>query len=108
MLDQHADETLHRTEWRAVDDHWPVRRVIRTDVTQVEPLRQLIIHLHGPELPLPADHVLDDEVDLRTVERGLAGLDAELDPKGLRRCLAGLLRLVPLLGVSDVLGAVRV
>ena len=53
--------------------------VVRAGVLQVEPLRQVVVELHGAELPLPADAVVHDEVDLRPVERGLAGVELELE-----------------------------
>jgi hypothetical protein len=71
VLDQDADEALHRTEGRAVDHHRPVRLVVGAVVGEVEALGQVEVHLHGAELPFAADDVADDEVDLRPVERGL-------------------------------------
>ena len=41
----------------AVDHHRPVRLVVRADVLQLEPLRQVVVELHGAELPLAADAV---------------------------------------------------
>ena len=60
-----------------------MRLVVGADVIQIESLGQLVIDLHGAELPLAADHVADDEVDLRAVERGLAGLEAERNAERL-------------------------
>ena len=44
------------------------------DVLQIEALRQDVVELHRSELPLAADAVADDEVDLGSVECGLAGV----------------------------------
>ena len=88
--------------------HRPVRRVVRADVFEAEPLRQVIIHLHGPELPFAPDAVADDEVNLRPVEGRLAdGLDdVHLEP--LHDVPQVLLRLRPVLRRADVLVRLRV
>ena len=45
-------------ERRPVDHHRPVRLVVGADVLEVEPLcRQVVVELHGAELPLAADAV---------------------------------------------------
>src|ERR1022692_2971660 len=49
----------------------------RAAVRQVEPDGEIVVHLDRPELPFAPDHVLDDEVDLWAVERGLPGLLGE-------------------------------
>ncbi len=51
-----------------MNHHWPVRRVVGTDVGKIEAHGQIVVHLHGAELPFATDHVLDDEIDFRTVE----------------------------------------
>jgi hypothetical protein len=107
VLDQHAHESLHRSERRTVDHHRPVRLVVGAGVAQVEPLGQVVVHLHRAELPLAADHVLHHEVDLRPVERGLAGSSLK-DAERLRRLAQRLLGLVPVLRLADVLVAVRI
>ena len=72
MLQQYGHETLHRAERRAVNHDRAVQFVVRALVRQVEPLRQVVVHLNGSQLPLAADGVLDHEVELGTVERGFA------------------------------------
>ncbi len=108
MLDQHANEPLHAAERGAVDHHGPMRLVVGAGVGKIESLRQLVIDLHGAKLPFAADDVLDDEVDLRAIKRGLARLDGERDAKAGGGVFAGFFGFVPLLGVADVLGAVRI
>ena len=56
--------------------------VVRADVLQLEALGQVVVELHGAELPLAADAVADDEVDLRPVERRLARLGGEVHAAG--------------------------
>ena len=50
--------------------------VVLADVLQAEALRQIVVELHGAELPFAADAVAHDEVDLGAVERRLALLGA--------------------------------
>ena len=86
-----------RAERRAVDHHRAVRLVVGADVVEVEALGELVVDLHGAELPLAADDVLDDEVDLRPVERGFAGLLGERHAERFGGVAAGVLGAVPLL-----------
>ena len=57
-----------------MDHHRAVLLVVGADVAQVEADGEVVVHLHRAQLPAAADHVLHHEVDLRAVERGLAGL----------------------------------
>ena len=108
VLDEHADEPFHRTERGAVDHDRSVPGVVGTDVFEIEALRQVVVDLHRPELPLAADDVLDHEVDLRAVEGGLSGLLAERGPEFPGRVATRLLGLVPVGGVADILAGVRI
>ena len=58
-----------------MDHDRPMRLVVGPDVFEPEALGQVVIELHGAELPFAADAVADDEVDLRPIERRLARLD---------------------------------
>jgi hypothetical protein len=60
---------------RAVDDHRAVLGVVGADVAEVEALGRQVVELDRAELPLAADRVGDVEVDLRAVERAVAGLE---------------------------------
>ncbi len=72
MLGDHADEPLEGSEDRVVDDHRPLEAALRGAVLEVEALRQLVVELDGRGLPLPAEGILDEDVDLRRVEGGSA------------------------------------
>src|SRR5687768_10623240 len=48
-----------------------MRLVVFADVFHLESLRQIEIKLHGRQLPVAADRILDSDVDLRTVKHGL-------------------------------------
>src|SRR5262245_17994357 len=106
MLDQYCDKALHRAKRCAVNDDRPMRLVVRADVREIEPLRQLIIHLHSAKLPLAANYVLHDEIDLRPVEGSLAGLERKLHAERLGSDLASGLGAVPLRRFTHVLLAV--
>src|ERR1022692_3098036 len=108
VLDQHPAEPLHRAEGRSVDHDRPVRLVVRAAVRQVEPDGEIVVHLDRTELPFAPDHVLDDEVDLWAVERGLPGLLGERNPEGLRSLPARVLRLVPVLLLADVFARIGI
>ena len=75
MLDEDGDEALHRPERRAVDDDRAVLLPVRARVFELEAVGHHIVHLHGAQLPLAAERIADDEVNLRAVEGGLALAD---------------------------------
>ena len=84
VLDEDAAEPLHAAERGAVDHHGAVRVIVSADVFQLEPLGQVVVELHGAELPLAADAVAHHEVDLRPVERRLADADGIIETARLR------------------------
>jgi len=57
-----------------------VRLIVGADVFQIEPLlaRQVVIDLHGAQLPIAAQAIADDEIDFRAVERRFAALDRQV------------------------------
>ena len=102
VLDEHAAETFHRTKGRAVNHDRAVGLVVGADVGEVEAYGQVVVDLHGAELPFAADDVFDDEVDLRAVEGGFAGFFGEGHAEGLRGFAAGVFGFVPVFGVAGV------
>ena len=64
-----ADEALERAVDGVVDDRRALEAAIGRAVLQVEALRQLVVELDGRVLPLAAQGVLDEDVDLGGVER---------------------------------------
>ena len=81
------DEALEAAENGPVNDHRPMCRVVGADIRQVEPDRQLVVELDRPALPLAAQRVGDVEVDLRPVERPVAGVDLVRRARRLERGL---------------------
>ena len=73
MLDEHADEALHRAEGRPVDHHGAVRLVVGADVFEFETVGQVVVHLDGAELPRTAEGILHHEVEFGAVECRFAG-----------------------------------
>ena len=51
VLDQHAEEALHRAEQRAVDHARPVLAAVLADVLEVEALGQVEVELDRRALP---------------------------------------------------------
>ena len=79
-----------------MDHHGPVRLVIFTGVFQLKPLRQIEIPLHGAQLPKTANRILDLEIDLWSIERGLAFNPLVFNSAGVETGRQGALRLFPL------------
>ena len=75
VLDEDADEALHRAEDGAVQHDGLLVAAVLGDVLEVEVLRQLEVELQGADLPLAAERVLHLEVDLRAVEGAVALVD---------------------------------
>src|SRR5438445_5322676 len=107
VLDQDADKALHGTEGSAVNHHRPVRAVIGADVFQVKELGQVVVKLHGAELPLTADAIAHDKVDLRSVERGLALLRGVLHAEAADDVHKNALGVVPVILTAHILAAPR-
>src|SRR5215471_6001364 len=105
VLDQDPDEALERAEDRPVHDDRPVLAPVLADIAQVEALGVLEVALDRAELPRTAERVLDAEVDLRPIERAVAGRH---DVRTLRLLERGRQRLfapIPLLvGPDPLLG----
>src|SRR5688572_19724061 len=74
MLDESADESLHRSHQNAMQHHRPMRSVVRTGVLELEALWKIEIELHGRALPFAPDRVNELEVQLRSVERPAANV----------------------------------
>src|SRR5271165_5265881 len=98
MLDQNAAETFEGTERRPMDHHGPPRGIVRCDIGESEPLGQVIIHLHGSELPLPPDHVFNNKINLWTVKRRFAAFFGKGHSERLDAFAKSFLRSVPLFG----------
>ena len=61
LLDQPADEALHRAEQRAMDHHELMLSIVLAGVGEVEALRRVVVQLDRAELPRTADGVGDDQ-----------------------------------------------
>src|SRR5438094_6340358 len=108
MLDQDADETLHRAEGGTVDHHWPMRAIVGADVFQLKALGQIVVELNGAELPLAADAIPDHEVNLWTIEGRLAYFRRIVHAHILDDIENGPLGVVPVLFAAHVLVALRI
>ena len=108
MLDEHADETLHRTKRRAMDHHWAMRLVVCACVTEIEAHGQVVINLHGAELPRATNHILHDEVNFRAVERRFTRLFGIGHAKRRGRITTRRFGLVPIGRFADIFCAIRI
>ena len=80
VLDEHAEEPLHRAEQRAMHHHRLMALAVFADVFKLEARGQIEVELHRRELPQAAEHVDELHVDLGAVERGFAGESLEGEP----------------------------
>src|SRR5439155_9870869 len=64
MLDQNADEALHRAEDRPVQHNRCMSAAILTNIDRAEPPRHVEVELHGTALPLSAERVTQVEFEL--------------------------------------------
>src|SRR5207247_2810677 len=72
MLDQAADEPLHRANEYTVQHDRAMRSVVGARVLQAKSLRQIEVELHRRPLPFPAHRIDQLEVELRAVKRAPA------------------------------------
>ena len=79
MLDQDADEALHRAADRAMHHDRRLLGAVGVDVERAEALRQVEVDLRGAALPVAADGVAQHIFEFRAVERAFAGIDRGLD-----------------------------
>ncbi len=107
VLDENAHESLEAAEGRAMNHHGLMRGVVRADVFEAEALGQIVIELHGAELPFAAEAILHHKVELRPVERCFARhgfvWNIHVRRHASQRGLGG----VPVGGVAGVLVAAR-
>lgn len=95
VFNQKPREAFHGAEGGAVHHHGPVRLVVRSGVMEVKAFRQVVVHLHGAQLPFAADGVAHDEVNLGAVEGGFPSFLAVVRPQPFRGFPQGLFRFVP-------------
>src|SRR5262245_43866075 len=95
MLDQNADKTLHRAEDRPMQHHGHFSRVVLSHVFGAKPLWKLEVELQGAALPDAPDAVPQRKLDLRPVERAVAGGKLPREPFGVERFGQGRLRTIP-------------
>jgi hypothetical protein len=98
MFDQNTAEAFQRTERGPVNHHWPAGRVIRRDITEPKPFRQIIVDLNRPKLPFAPNHVFDDKIDLWTVEGRFAGFLGERYSESFGALAKSILCSIPLVG----------
>src|SRR6266571_3469304 len=85
MFQQDAKESLHASQKRAMDHKRPMLGAVFSDVSQIEPLRQIEVELNRTQLPWPPDSIVDQQVDLRAVKGAVTGIDLVLDARSFER-----------------------
>src|SRR5271155_3841966 len=73
ILQQDANEALHRAADRAVHHHRRRLLAVGRDVEGAEAFGQIEVDLRRAALPIAADRIAQHIFELRTVERALAG-----------------------------------
>src|ERR1700681_738638 len=71
---------------------------------RAEPARHVEVHLQGAALPIAADGIAEDELELRAVEGALSWIERVLDPGGPGGCNQCPLGVVPDLIATYALG----
>ncbi len=88
VFHQDADEALQRAVDCAVDGDWPNALPCLVGVGEVESLRKHHkVNLHGGGLPFAPERIANDDVDLRRIERAVAGIQAPLRARVAQRLL---------------------
>src|ERR1043165_3468187 len=77
VLDQSADEALHRPDEHAMQHCRPMRSVVRTRVLDSKSLRQIEIQLHRRTLPFASDRIDQLEVQFGAIEYSAANVVGE-------------------------------
>jgi hypothetical protein len=103
VLDQDPDEALEGAHERAVDHGRAVLGVVGAGVLQGEALGHVVVELDRSELPRAPDRVGHVQVDLRPIERAVAGVPLEVQARVDERPLEGRLGAVPHLVAADAL-----
>ena len=84
--------------------HRPLAGAVRRHIFQVKTLRQVVVHLHRPQLPLPPQGVIHEKIQLGAIEgclpRTLYGIYAQV----VHGSANGSFRLVPSLGAANHFG----
>ena len=92
-----------------MDHHRSLLGVVLICILQLETLREIVVHLDGTKLPTASNRVLNQEVELRTVECSLANLLTNLKTLLTTSLTDGVLALCPNLLRTDILlGILRI
>ena len=106
VLDEQAGETFERAEGGAVNHYRAMGAIVLADVAEIESLWEVVVDLHGAELPVTTDDVFDHEVDLWSIEGGFAEFFAVFDTESLHGLTKGVFGFLPVFVRTDVFAAV--
>src|SRR4029077_16234394 len=95
VLDQDADEALERAEDCSVQHRGAVRGAILANIARLEPLRQDKVELQGAALPVPAERVAQNELELGAIKGPLPRIERVGQARRLDRIAEPSLGAVP-------------
>jgi hypothetical protein len=95
VFDQDAHEAFDRPKHGTVQHHGNMLVAVFTDVGGTEAFGHIEIDLQRTALPVAADGIAQDELQLRAVERAFARVVRVLEATRLERLQERLLGLVP-------------
>ena len=84
VLEQNGEKALERAEHRAVQHDRGAFLAVLVDVIGAEPPRHVEVDLQCAALPVAADGIAQDELELGTVEGPLARIQGVFDARGAR------------------------
>ena len=83
VFDENGQESLHGAQDRPMQHDRAVGSPILADVFSTQALGQHEVDLQGAALPVPADRVLEHELEFRAIERPLARVQGVFEPRQL-------------------------
>ena len=108
VLDKHTTKSFHGTEGSPMNHNGAMVLIVRPNIGKIEAFGEVVVDLHGSQLPLSSDHVLHHEVDFRPIKCGFTDFFLIVHIEGLDRLTKGILSFVPGFGVSYVFIRLRV
>ena len=102
MLDDDADESLHRTEDGPVEHDGALLFALFINVGNVESFGKIHVELDRSALPEPVHRIPEDEIKLRSIESAVPGIEFEFLAGFPASIGEGLLGFFPCLNRADV------
>src|SRR5437762_2774409 len=101
VFQENSEKSLQASQQGPVNHKRAMSGAVGSDVAEVEPFRHIEIELNGTELPRPANGVLHDQIDLRTIKRAVPGIQLVRNPGFLQGFFQGRFGDIPVFFVAD-------